>query len=57
MNQFLENKPWLKREARLGGLQTDNASNYRDPIHILDTDALGSHVFSERGMGKVKFKY
>ena len=55
VDQFLLNKPWIKREARLGGLQTDNASNYRDQVLIVDTAALGSHVFSERGMGKVTF--
>ena len=55
VKQFLSNKPWIKEDVRSNGLQTDNASNYRDPIHIIDTPALGAAVFSERGMGKVRW--
>ena len=46
VKQFLSNKPWIKEDVRSNGLQTDNASNYRDPIHIIDTPALGAAVFS-----------
>ena len=53
VDQFLSNKPWISADGRMSGLQTDNASNYRDPLHVLDTFALGAQVFSEQGMGKV----
>lgn len=50
--RFLSNKPWLDPNGRLGAHQSDNASNYRDPIHVVDNASLGSHVFNEPGEGK-----
>lgn len=48
---FLEGRPWLcgSREARI---QSDNASNYRDPTCEIDLGCVGTRCFSEAGMGK-----
>ena len=52
VQRFLSNKPWIDPLGRLGAHQSDNASNYRDPILVVDNPALGSHIFNEPGEGK-----
>ena len=48
---FLVGRPWLaaKRKARL---QSDNATNYRDPTTEIDLIWIGTRCFSTSGMGK-----
>ena len=48
---FLEGRPWIEggREARV---QSDSASNYRDPTTDVGCPCTGSRCFSEAGMGK-----
>ena len=33
-------------------MQSDNASNYRDPIILIDVEAAGTQCYNEPGMGK-----
>jgi hypothetical protein len=48
---FVEGRPWLSgaREARV---QSDQASNYRDPTTEIDLTCVGTRLFSTEGMGK-----
>jgi hypothetical protein len=48
---FLQQRPWLATK-RASFVQSDNASNYRDPTTEIDLDCVGARCFSEAGMGK-----
>ena len=48
---FLEHRPWLAAN-RASFVQSDNASNYRDPTTEIDLMCVGTRCFSEAGMGK-----
>lgn len=51
VSNFLRARPWLN-EGRRAFVQSDNASNYRDPTTEIDILVVGTRVFSEAGMGK-----
>ena len=48
---FLAGRPWLDR-SRCAFVQSDNASNYRDPTTEVMCRSIGVRCFSEAGMGK-----
>ena len=48
---FLQQRPWLAGN-RSSYMQSDNASNYRDPTTEVDLLSVGTRCFSEAGMGK-----
>jgi hypothetical protein len=48
---FITARPWLN-SGRKAFVQSDKASNYRDPTTEIDLPAVGTRCFSEAGMGK-----
>lgn len=48
---FVTARPWLGKE-HTGYMQSDNATNYRDPTIEVDCGVLGTRCYSVAGMGK-----